>query len=94
MKIRPIKGRIVLRPIEHSEKTKDGIIIPESAREKTREGEVVAVADDATEEVAVGDHVIYKDYSGTEVNLEDETYILLENDDLLVKFVSTDKIPD
>jgi len=52
------------------------------------------VADDATEEVAVGDHVIYKDYSGTEVNLEDETYILLENDDLLVKFVSTDKIPD
>ena len=93
MKIHPINGRVVVRPIETSEETKDGIVIPDTAREKPCEGEVIAVAEDATEEVAVGDRVIYKEHSGAEVNVEDQTYVLLETDDLLVKYVATDRIP-
>jgi len=94
MKIRPMNGRVVVRPVESSEQTKGGIVIPDTAKEKPREGEIVAVAEDATEEVAVGDRVIYKEYGGTEVNVEDQKYVLLETDDLLVKYVSTDAIPE
>ena len=92
MKIHPINGRVVVRPIETSEETKGGIVIPDTARETPSEGEVIAVAEDATEEVAVGDRVIYKEHSGTEVNLDGQTYMLLQTDDLLVKYVATDKI--
>jgi len=94
MKIRPMNGRVVVRPIEISEQTKGGIVIPDTAKEKPREGEVVAVAEDATEEVAVGDRVIYKEYGGTEVKVDDETYVLLGTDDLLVKYLAADKIPE
>lgn len=94
MKIRPMNGRVVVRPLESSEQTKGGIVIPDTAKEKPREGEVVAVAEDATEEVAVGDRVIYKEYGGNEVNVEEETLVLLEADDLLVKYVATDEIPE
>lgn len=93
MKIRPMNGRVVVRPVESSEQTKGGIVIPDTAKEKPREGEIVAVAEDATEEVAVGDRVIYKEYGGTEVNVEDQKYVLLETDELLVKYVATDQIP-
>ena len=94
MKLRPMNGRVVVRPVESSEQTKGGIVIPDTAREKPREGEIVAVAEDATEEVAVGDRVIYKEYGGTEVNVEDEKLVLLETDDLLVKYVESDSIPE
>ena len=94
MKIRPMNGRVVVRPVESSEQTKGGIVIPDTAKEKPREGEIVAVAEDATEEVAVGDRVIYKEYGGTEVNVEDEKLVLLETDDLLVKYVESDSIPE
>lgn len=94
MKLRPINGRIVVRPIEPSERTKGGIVIPDTAQEKSHEGEVVAVAEDATEEVAVGDRVMYKEYGGTEVTVEDRKYILLQADDLLVKYVAADAIPE
>lgn len=94
MKIIPINGRILLMPSGPAEKTAGGIHLPESSQEKPQEGEVVAVSKDATEEVAVGDRVIYKQFSGTEVSLEDEDYILLTSDDLLVKYVATDEIPE
>ena len=94
MKLRPMNGRVVVRPVESSEQTKGGIVIPDTAREKPREGEIVAVAEDATEEVAVGNRVVYKEYGGTEVNVEDEKLVLLETDDLLVKYVATDEIPE
>jgi len=94
MKIRPMNGRVVVRPVETSEQTKGGIVIPDTAKEKPREAEIVAVAEDATEEVAVGDRVIFKEYGGTEVNVEDQKYVLLEADDLLAKYVVTDAIPE
>jgi chaperonin GroES len=94
MKIRPMNGRVVLRPVEAAAETKGGIVIPDTAKEKPREGEIVAVAEDATEEVAVGDRVIYKEYGGAEVKVDDTTLILMETDELVAKYVATDKIPD
>jgi len=94
MKLRPIKGRIVVKPLEVKEKTSSGIYLPDTAREKLQEGEIIAVAKDATEEVTVGDHIIYKEFSGTEVKIDDEDYILLTEDDLLAKYEEIDKIPE
>lgn len=94
MKIRPMNGRVLVRPIEPSEETKGGIVIPDTAKEKPREGEVAAVAEDATEEVAVGDRVIYSEHGGTEVKIEDEDFVLLTADDLLAKYEDVDRIPE
>lgn len=94
MKIRPINAQIVVKPFQAKEKTASGIYLPETAKEKLREGEVVAKAEDATDEVVVGDHVIYKEYGGTEITIEDGEYILLSEDDLLAKYTKVDKIPE
>jgi len=59
VKIRPINGRVLVKPLEAAGRTAGGIHLPDSAKEKPQEGKVVAVAEDATEEVAVGDRVIY-----------------------------------
>jgi len=94
MKLQPINGRILVKPIEVEEKTSGGIYLPDTAKEKLHQGEVIAVAEDATEEVAVGDRIIYKEFSGTEVKFDEEEYILLIEDDLLAKYEAVDKIPE
>jgi chaperonin GroES len=94
MKLQPINGRILVKPIEAKKKTSGGIYLPDTAEEKAHEGEVIAVAEDATEEVAVGDHIIYKEFGGTEVKFDEEDYILLNEDDLLAKYEAVDKIPE
>ena len=94
MKIRPINSHVLVKPLEASDRTPGGIYLPETAKEKAQEGEVIAVAEDATEEVAVGDRVVYKDLAGTEVELEGEKYLLLASEDLLVKYVALDEIPE
>jgi len=87
-------GRVLVEPFEAKDKTSGGIYIPDTAKERLQEGEVIAVAKDATDEVAVGDHVIYKEFAGTEVKIEGQDYILLTEDDLLAKYVAADKIPE
>ncbi len=94
MKIRPMNGRVLVRPLETAEKTKGGIVIPDTAKDKSYEGEVVAVAEDATEDVAVGDRVVYRQSGGTAIHVGEEDVVFLETDDLLVKYVVTDKIPE
>ena len=94
MKLQPINGRILLRSLEAKDKTSGGIYLPDSAKEKRKVGEVIAVAEDATDEVAVGDRIIYKEFGGTEVKVEGEDYILLSEDDLLAKYEAVDKIPE
>jgi len=94
MKLRPINGRVVVKAFEAKEKTSGGIYLPNSSEGKLQEGEVIAVAKDATEEVAVGDHIIYKEFSGTEVKIDGEDYILLTEDDLLAKYEAVDGIPE
>ncbi|MFQ5900601.1 MAG: co-chaperone GroES [Thermodesulfobacteriota bacterium] len=91
MKIRPLNDRIVVRCLEEEEKTKGGIIIPDSAKEKPLEGEVIAVGngkigDDGKRipmEVKAGDRVIYGKYAGTEIKLEGIESLILREDDVL-----------
>ena len=94
MKIRPINAHVLVKPLEAAKTTPGGIHLPDTAREKQTEGKVIAVAEDATEEVAVGDRVIYKEFAGTEVKVDGEDYVLLPSEDLLVKYVAADEIPE
>ena len=93
-KLRPVNGQIIVKPSEPKDKSAGGIFLPDTAKEKLQKGKVIATAKDATEEVAVGDYVIFKEFSGTEVDIENENHILLTEDDLLVKYEDVDKIPE
>jgi len=94
MKLRPMNGRVVVQPEEAREVTAGGIYLPETAQEKVHEGTVVAVAEDATEDVAVGDRVIFREFGGTKVTQDDVEYILLGTDDLVAKYEDLDQIPE
>ncbi len=91
MKIRPLQDRILVRRIEAENRTKGGIIIPDSAKEKPIEGEVIAVGGGkATEngtvrpvDVKVGDKVLFGKYSGTEVKLDDVEHLIIREEDIL-----------
>ncbi|MCM8785230.1 MAG: co-chaperone GroES [Candidatus Omnitrophica bacterium] len=90
-KIRPLGDRVVIEPLEAEEKTKGGIILPDTAKEKPQEGKVVAVGKGKTNEkgelipleVKVGDKVLYGKYSGTEVTVDEKQYIILREEDIL-----------
>lgn len=90
VKIKPLGDRVIVKPIER-ETMKGGIIIPDTAKEKPMEGEVVAVGpgklsdkgERSTMEVKKGDRVLYGKYSGTEVKLEDQTYLIIHQDEIL-----------
>jgi chaperonin GroES len=91
MKIRPLSDRIVVKRIEGENKTKGGIIIPDTAKEKPIEGTVVAVGNGKTlkdgkvrpVDVKVGDTVLFGKYSGTEVKLDGVEHIIIREDDVL-----------
>lgn len=92
MKIKPLADRVVVKPSEEEEKTKSGIVLPDTAKEKPQQGEIVAVGpgkwDEDGEkriplEVKVGDKVIYRKYGGTEIKIEGDEYLILAEDDIL-----------
>ena len=90
MKIRPLGARVLVEPIEAEEQVKGGIVIPDSAKEKPTEGKVLAIGikrdDDGKElpfDVKVGDVVLMPKYGGTEVKIDDKTYQIVREDDLL-----------
>lgn len=90
LKIRPLHDRLVVKRLTEEEKTKGGIIIPDTAKEKPQEAEVVAVGngkvlDDGKKlalDVKVGDKVLFSKYSGTEIKLEGEEYLILREEDI------------
>ena len=91
MKIRPLQDRIIVKRIEEEEKTKGGIIIPDTAKEKPMEGEVIAVGsgkvlENGTKqapEVKKGDRVLLGKYSGTEVKIDGVEHLIMREDDIL-----------
>ena len=91
MKIRPVQDRIVVRRVAEEEKTKGGIIIPDSAKEKPAEGEVVAVGPGKANDKGVvrpldvkkGDRVLIGKYSGTDVKIDGIEYVILREDEVL-----------
>ncbi len=92
--IQPLHDYVMLKDTKPEEVTRGGIVIPDSARKKSTEGIVVAKAADAAEEVSIGDRVIYREYSGTEITSEGEKYRMVPSGDLLAKYVESDQIPD
>ena len=91
MNIRPLQDRVIVKRIEEEEKTAGGIIIPDTAKEKPQEGEVVAVGKGKSDEdgkvtpldVKVNDRVLFGKYAGTEINLDGEEHIIMREDDIL-----------
>jgi chaperonin GroES len=91
MTVRPLHDRILIKRVEEKESVKGGIIIPDTAKEKPQEGEVIAVGHGKkTEEgkvipldVKAGDRILFGKYSGTEIKLEDEEYLILKEEEVL-----------
>ncbi|HEY2647134.1 MAG TPA: co-chaperone GroES [Candidatus Acidoferrales bacterium] len=97
--VTPLHDRVLIRRIEEKESIKGGIIIPDSAKEKPQEGEVIAAGagkiNDKGERIAldvkVGDRVLFGKYSGTEIKVEDEDYLILREDEILAKLSGASK---
>ncbi|MHB0976334.1 MAG: co-chaperone GroES [Candidatus Aquicultorales bacterium] len=91
MALKPLRDRVVVKTVEAEEKTKSGIVLPESAKEKPMQGEIVAVGEGRFDEsgkripmdVKVGDIVLYSKYGGTDVKVDEEEYLILREDDIL-----------
>jgi chaperonin GroES len=91
MKVRPLHDRIIVKRLEEEEKTKGGIIIPETAKEKPIEGNVIAVGDGKVKEdgkkipmeIKKGDRVLFTKYGGTEIKIDGEEHLMMREDDVL-----------
>ncbi len=90
LNIRPLRDRLIVKRLEEEQKTKGGIIIPDTAKEKPQEGEVVAIGSGRIDEsgktipvdVKVGDRVLFGKYSATETKIADEEYLILQESDV------------
>ncbi len=91
MKVKPLQDRVLIKRVEEETKTKGGIIIPDSAKEKPQEGLVIAVGPGKTTDngtlvapgVKAGDRILFGKYSGTEIKIEGEEHLILREDDIL-----------
>ena len=91
MKVRPLHDRLIVRRVEEKETVKGGIIIPDSAKEKPQEGEVIAVGNGKVLEngtklqldVKAGDKILFGKYSGTDIKIDGEEFLILREDDVL-----------
>jgi chaperonin GroES len=91
MKIRPLQDRVIVKRVAEEEKSKGGIIIPDTAKEKPQEGKVIAVGkgkvgEDGTVrplDVKAGDRILFGKYSGTEIKIDGEEHLILREDDIL-----------
>jgi chaperonin GroES len=91
MKIRPLQDRLIVKRVEEEGKTKGGIIIPDTAKEKPMEGKVIAVGKGKVLEdgkihpldVKVGDRVLFGKYSGSEIKIDEEEHLIMREDDIL-----------
>ena len=91
MKIRPLQDRVIVKRVEGEEKTKGGIIIPDSAKEKPQEGIIIAVGPgkvaDSGEKIAMtvkeGDRILFSKYAGTEIKIDGEEHMIMREDDIL-----------
>ncbi|UCG53816.1 MAG: co-chaperone GroES [Candidatus Latescibacterota bacterium] len=91
MVMRPLSDHVLVEPIEEADRKKGGIIIPDTAKEKPQKGEVIAVGkgrltdkgERVKPEVKKGDKILFRKYSGTEINIDDKKYIVLQESDIL-----------
>ncbi|MDO8667079.1 MAG: co-chaperone GroES [Gemmatimonadales bacterium] len=92
MKVHPLADRVAIRPLEETETMRGGLYIPDTAKEKPQQGEIVAAGPGRYEkgeriplEIKVGDRVLYGKYSGTEVTIDDENILIIKESDVLAK---------
>jgi chaperonin GroES len=92
VKVHPLADRVAIRPLEETEQMRGGLYIPDTAKEKPQQGEIIAVGPGRFEkgervamELKVGDKVLYGKYSGTEVTIEDDTFLIIKESDVLAK---------
>jgi len=97
-RVTPLHDRVLVKRTEEKDTVKGGIIVPDTAKEKPQEGEVIAVGAGKLHEgkripldVAVGDRVLFGKYSGTEIRIEDEDYLILREEDVLGKYAKAAK---
>ena len=91
VRLRPLGDRVIVRPIEKKDEVRGGLIIPDTAKEKPQEGEIIAagkgkIAEDGKlipMDVKAGDKILYGKYSGTEVKIEGQEYLIMHQDDIL-----------
>jgi chaperonin GroES len=86
MKFKPLGARVLLRPVEPEEATPSGIVLPDTAKKEHQNAEVVAAGSHEDVKVSVGDVVMYRKYSGTEIKVEEEDHLVMEADDILGVF--------
>jgi len=99
MTIRPLHDRVLIKRIEEQETLKGGIIIPDTAKEKSQEGEVISIGTGKTLEngsivpleVKKGDRILFGKYSGTEIKLQDQDYLILREDEIVGVLTHADK---
>jgi len=92
LKVHPLADRVAIRPLEETEQMRGGLYIPDTAKEKPQQGEIIAVGPGRYEkgervamELKVGDKVLYGKYAGTEVTIETETFLVIKESDVLAK---------
>jgi chaperonin GroES len=92
IKVHPLADRVAIRPLEETETMRGGLYIPDTAKEKPQQGEIIAVGPGRVEkgdrvpmELKVGDRVLYGKYSGTEVKIDDEDILIIKESDVLAK---------
>ncbi len=91
MKVKPLHDRVIVKRVEEEEKTKGGIIIPDTAKEKPVEGKIMAVGDGKIQEdgkntpleVKKGDRVLFGKYAGTEIQIDGEEHLIMKEDDII-----------
>ena len=101
VKFTPLHDRILIRRIEEADTTKGGLIIPDSAKEKNQEGEIISVGTGRVTDkgdvrplaVKAGDHVLFGKYAGTEIKLDDKDFVIMREEEVLGIVVTTNKLP-
>ena len=99
MKVRPLHDRVLIKRVEEKETVKGGIIIPDTAKEKPMEGEVVAVGPGkqnedgkrATMDVKAGDRILFGKYAGTEIKIDDQDFVIMREEEILAVFEKSAK---
>ncbi|AKI97202.1 co-chaperone GroES [Kosmotoga pacifica] len=86
MKVIPLGSRLLIKPIKEERKTEGGIVLPDTAKEKPMKAEVIEVGKDVEDlDIKAGDKVIFSKYAGTEIKIDDEDFIVIDQDDILAK---------
>ncbi|MGQ9904324.1 MAG: co-chaperone GroES [Anaerolineae bacterium] len=86
VKLQPLGARVLIKPLEAENRTASGILLPETAKEKPQMGEVIAIGDDENIKVQVGDKVLFAKYTGTEIKHEGVDYVVMDSNDILLRF--------